>query len=50
MIITHVLTNTGPTAIHTTVYDHNFLRLSPSDDGIQVTFAFRSRRQIRRRT
>ena len=40
MRIAHVLTNTGTIPIHTTVYDHNFLRLTPGDDGIQVTFAF----------
>jgi hypothetical protein len=40
MTIAHVLTNTGRAAIHTTVYDHNFLRLAPDDDGIQVTFPF----------
>ena len=40
LLITHVLKNIGTTAIHTTVYDHNFLRLSPGDKGIRITFPF----------
>jgi hypothetical protein len=38
--ILHVLKNTGKTAIHTTVYDHNFLRLVPGDNGIRISFPF----------
>jgi hypothetical protein len=40
LVISHVLKNTGKTAIHTTVYDHNFLRLTPGDAGIRIRFAF----------
>ncbi|HEY2009541.1 MAG TPA: hypothetical protein VGH23_11160 [Rhizomicrobium sp.] len=38
--ILHVLKNTGKTAIHTTVYDHNFLRLVPGDKGLRISFPF----------
>jgi hypothetical protein len=38
--IIHVLKNTGKTAIHTTVYDHNFLRLVPGDNGLRISFPF----------
>jgi len=41
MEIAHVLRNTGAKPIHTTVYDHNFLRLTPGNDGISVRFPFR---------
>lgn len=40
LLISHSLKNTGRTAIHTTVYDHNFLRLVPGDGGIRVSFPF----------
>ncbi|HVW75190.1 MAG TPA: hypothetical protein VHC39_16250 [Rhizomicrobium sp.] len=40
LVISHVLKNTGKTAIHTTVYDHNFLRLVPGNDGIRIAFPF----------
>ncbi len=40
MEIAHSLRNTGTTPISTTVYDHNFLRLVPGNDGITVTFPF----------
>jgi hypothetical protein len=40
MTIAHVLKNTGSKPIVTTVYDHNFLRLAPGNDGVQVTFPF----------
>lgn len=40
LLITHVLKNTGKTPIHTTVYDHNFLRLVPGNNGIRVTAPF----------
>lgn len=40
LLIEHRLRNTGSKPISTTVYDHNFLRLVPGDDGIQVTFPF----------
>jgi hypothetical protein len=40
LVISHSLKNTGKTAIHTTVYDHNFLRLVPGDNGIRITFPF----------
>ena len=40
LVIEHVLTNTGSKPIVTTVYDHNFLRLAPGNDGVQVTFPF----------
>jgi hypothetical protein len=38
--ITHVLKNTGKTAVHTTVYDHNFLRLVPGQNGLRISFPF----------
>lgn len=41
MEIAHVLRNTGTKPIRTTVYDHNFLRLTPGNDGITVRFPFR---------
>ncbi len=40
LAIEHVLKNSGDKPIHTTVYDHNFLRLTPGNDGIRVTFPF----------
>ena len=40
LVIAHVLKNTGIKAISTNVYDHNFLRLTPGNDGIRVTFPF----------
>ncbi len=40
LVIAHRLRNTGARAISTTVYDHNFLRLTPGNDGVQVTFPF----------
>jgi hypothetical protein len=40
MTISHVLTNTGTKPIHTTVYCHNFLTLSPGDDHIAITAPF----------
>lgn len=40
LVISHSLKNTGKTAIHTTVYNHNFLRLVPGDDAVRVTFPF----------
>jgi hypothetical protein len=40
MVIEHRLKNTGAQPIITTVYDHNFLRLTPNNDGIRVTFPF----------
>ena len=40
LVISHSLKNTGRTAIHTTVYDHNFLRLVPGQDGIRISFPF----------
>jgi hypothetical protein len=40
MVIAHRLKNTGAKPISTTVYDHNFLRLVPGNDGLQVTFPF----------
>ena len=40
LVIEHVLTNTGSKPIVTTVYDHNFLRLAPGNDGVRVTFPF----------
>ena len=40
LVISHRLKNAGKTAIHTTVYDHNFLRLVPGDDGIRISFPF----------
>jgi hypothetical protein len=40
LVIEHVLKNTGDKPIVTTVYDHNFLRLAPGNNGVQVTFPF----------
>ena len=40
LVISHSLRNTGRTAIHTSVYDHNFLRLVSGNDAIRVTFPF----------
>ena len=40
LVISHVLKNTGKTAIHTTVYDHNFLRLVPGQDDVRISFPF----------
>lgn len=40
LIIEHTLRNTGATPIVTTVYDHNFLRLAPGNDGVRVDFPF----------
>jgi len=40
LLISHSLKNTGRTAIHTNVYDHNFLRLVAGDNGIRITLPF----------
>jgi hypothetical protein len=42
MVIEHNLKNTGTRAIHTDVYDHNFLVLDkqPAGDGYTITFPF----------
>jgi hypothetical protein len=40
MRIEHVLTNTGATPITTTVYDHNFLKLSPGNEDVAVSLPF----------
>jgi len=40
LVISHSLKNTGKTAIHTTVYDHNFLRLVPGQNQVRITFPF----------
>lgn len=40
LVISHRLKNTGKTAIHTSVYDHNFLRLVPGDGSVRITFPF----------
>lgn len=40
LVMEHVLKNTGTKAISSNVYDHNFLRLTPGNDGIKVTFPF----------
>jgi hypothetical protein len=40
MTISHVLTNTGTRPIHTTVYDHNFLTLSPGNAHVAITAPF----------
>jgi hypothetical protein len=40
LVISHSLKNTGKTAIHTTVYDHNFLRIKPGNDAVRITFPF----------
>jgi hypothetical protein len=39
LVISHVLKNTGKIAIHTTVYDHNFLRLVPGQN-VRISFPF----------
>jgi hypothetical protein len=41
LVIEHVLKNTGSKTISSNVYDHNFLRLTPGNDGIRVTFPFK---------
>ncbi len=41
LVIEHVLKNTGAKPISSNVYDHNFLRLTPGNDGIRVTFPFK---------
>jgi hypothetical protein len=40
LLITHRLRNTGQRAISTSVYDHNFLRITPGNGGVAVTFPF----------
>jgi len=40
MTITHVLTNTGSKPIVTTVYNHNFLTLSPGNEHVAITAPF----------
>jgi hypothetical protein len=40
MTISHVLTNTGTKPIVTTVYNHNFLTLSPGNDHVAITAPF----------
>jgi hypothetical protein len=40
MIIHHFLKNTGIKTIRTTVYDHNFLSLSPGNDDVAITLPF----------
>jgi hypothetical protein len=40
LLITHRLRNTGQKAINTSVYDHNFLRITPGNGGVSVTFPF----------
>jgi hypothetical protein len=40
MRIEHVLTNSGKAQLTTTVYDHNFLKLSPGNADIVVTLPF----------
>ena len=40
MTITDVLTNTGSKPIVTTVYNHNFLTLSPGNDHVAITAPF----------
>jgi hypothetical protein len=42
MVIEHSLKNTGTRAIHTSVYDHNFLVLDkqPTNAGFSITFPF----------
>ena len=41
LVIEHVLKNTGTSPIISNVYDHNFLRLAPGNDGVKVTFPFK---------
>jgi hypothetical protein len=40
MTISHVLTNTGAKPIVTTVYDHNFLTISPGNEHVAITAPF----------
>jgi len=40
LTISHALTNTGSKPIHTSVYDHNFLRVVGRDNGIRIAFPF----------
>jgi len=40
MIIDHLLKNTGTKTIQTTVYDHNFLSLSPGNGDVAITLPF----------
>ncbi len=40
MTISHVLTNTGEKPIVTTVYNHNFLTLSPGNEHVAITAPF----------
>jgi hypothetical protein len=40
LLIEHALTNKSGTAISTTVYDHNFLTLSPGNQDVVATFPF----------
>lgn len=40
LLITHRLRNTGTNVINTSVYDHNFLRITPGNGGVTVTFPF----------
>jgi len=40
LLITHRLRNTGKNVITTSVYDHNFLRMTPGNAGVTVTFPF----------
>jgi hypothetical protein len=41
LVIEHALKNTGAKTISSNVYNHNFLRLTPGNDGIRVTFPFK---------
>jgi hypothetical protein len=40
LTISHALTNTGIKPIHTSVYDHNFLRVAGRDNGLRIVFPF----------
>jgi hypothetical protein len=40
LVITHRLRNTGRKVINTSVYDHNFLRITPGNGGVIVTLPF----------
>ena len=40
LLITHRLRNTGKKAINTSVYNHNFLRLTHGNSGTKITFPF----------
>jgi hypothetical protein len=40
LTIAHILTNTGSKPIVTTVYDHNFLTLSPGNEHVVITAPF----------